>query len=85
MSCVKWPDLLTACRILNSTCVKKRFNVHAEPGITFERPARTGTEDGAGIVSRKGRGPTQWGGHNNQKTNELQIMAQEWQNKTLTG
>ena len=41
---------------------KKRFNVHAEPGITFERPARTGTEDGAGIGSRKGSGLTLWGG-----------------------
>ena len=35
----------------------KRFNAHAEPGIKFERPARAGTEDGAGIGSRKGRGP----------------------------
>ena len=26
---------------------------HAEPGITFERQARAGTEDGAGIGSRK--------------------------------
>ena len=34
---------------------------HASPGITFERQARAGTEDGAGIGSRK-RGPTQWGG-----------------------
>ena len=41
---------------------KKRFNAHARPGITFERPARAGMEDGAGIGSRKGRGPTQWGG-----------------------
>ena len=41
---------------------EKRFNAHASPGITFERPARAGTEDGAGIGSRKGRGPTQWGG-----------------------
>ena len=41
---------------------EKRFNTHAEPGITFERQARAGTEDGAGIGSRKGRGPTQWGG-----------------------
>ena len=41
---------------------KKRFNIHASPGITFERQARAGTEDGDGIGSRKGRGPTQWGG-----------------------
>ena len=41
---------------------KKRFNTHTGPGITFERPARAGTEGGAGIGSRKGRGPTQWGG-----------------------
>ena len=41
---------------------KKRFNAHASPGITFERQARAETEDGAGIGSRKGRGPTQWGG-----------------------
>ena len=41
---------------------EKRFNTHASPGITFERPAWAGTEDGAGIGSRKGRGPTQWGG-----------------------
>ena len=40
----------------------KRFNAHARLGITFGRPARAGTEDGAGIGSRKGRGPTQWGG-----------------------
>ena len=40
----------------------KRFNAHAEPGITFDRPARARTEDGDGIGSRKGRGPTQWGG-----------------------
>ena len=33
---------------------KKRFNVHAEPGITLERPARAETEDGDGIGSRKG-------------------------------
>ena len=33
---------------------KKRFNTHASPGITFERPARAETEDGAGIGSRKG-------------------------------
>ena len=32
---------------------EKRFNTHAEPGITFERQARAGTEDGAGIGSRK--------------------------------
>ena len=32
---------------------EKRFNAHAEPGITFERQARVGTEDGAGIGSRK--------------------------------
>ena len=41
---------------------KKRFNAHAEPGITLERPAWAGMEDGAGIGSRKGRGPTLWGG-----------------------
>ena len=40
----------------------KRFNAHARLGITFGRPARAGTEDGVGIGSRKGRGPTQWGG-----------------------
>ena len=40
----------------------KRFNAHARPGITFGRPARAGMEDGVGIGSRKGRGPTQWGG-----------------------
>ena len=40
----------------------KRFNAHASPGITFERQARAETEDGAGIGSRKGRGPTLWGG-----------------------
>gem|GEM_PF-6404828 len=57
MSCVKWPDLLTACRILNSTCVKKRFNTHSSPGITFERPARAETEDGDGI------GPLKEGTH----------------------
>ena len=34
---------------------------HASLGITFKRQARVGTEDGAGIGSRK-RGPTQWGG-----------------------
>ena len=39
--------------ILNSTCVKKRFNTHADPGITFKRQARAETEDGAGIGSRK--------------------------------
>ena len=38
---------------------EKRFNTHASPGITFERQARAETEDGAGIGSRKGRGPTQ--------------------------
>ena len=27
---------------------KKRFNIHASPGITFERQARAGTEDSAG-------------------------------------
>ena len=32
---------------------KKRFNTHGSPGITFERQARAGTEDGAGIGSRK--------------------------------
>ena len=32
---------------------EKRFNAHTEPGITFERPARAGTEGGAGIGSRK--------------------------------
>ena len=32
---------------------KKRFNAYSEPGITFERPARAGTEDGDGIGSRK--------------------------------
>ena len=32
---------------------EKRFNAHASPGITFERPARAETEDGAGIGSRK--------------------------------
>ena len=32
---------------------KKRFNTHASPGITFERPARAETEDGDGIGSRK--------------------------------
>ena len=31
----------------------KRFNAHAEPGITFKRPARAETEDGDGIGSRK--------------------------------
>lgn len=31
----------------------KRFIAHARPGITFERPARAGAEDGAGIGSRK--------------------------------
>ena len=41
---------------------EKRFNAHASPVITFKRPARAGTEGGAGIGSRKGRGPTQWGG-----------------------
>ena len=41
---------------------EKRFNAHAEPGITLERQARAGTEGGDGIGSRKGRGPTQWGG-----------------------
>ena len=41
---------------------KKRFNAHARLGITFGRPARAGMEDGVGIGSRKGRGPTQWGG-----------------------
>ena len=41
---------------------EKRFNTHASPGISFERPARVGTKDGDGIGSRKGRGPTQWGG-----------------------
>ena len=40
----------------------KRFNAHASPEITFGRPARAGMEDGVGIGSRKGRGPTQWGG-----------------------
>ena len=35
---------------------------HASQGITFERPARAETEGGDGIGSRKGRGPTQWGG-----------------------
>ena len=40
----------------------KRFNTHTRPGISFERPARAGTEGGDGIGSRKGRGPTQWGG-----------------------
>ena len=40
---------------------EKRFNAHSSPGITFERPARAETEDGAGIGSRK-RGPTLWGG-----------------------
>ena len=62
MLCVKWPDLLTACRMWNSMCREKRFNAHDSPGTTFKRPARAGTEDGAGIGSRKGRGPTQWGG-----------------------
>ena len=49
--------------------VKKRHDVrkmagfaHARLGITFGRPARAGMEDGVGIGSRKGRGPTQWGG-----------------------
>ena len=41
---------------------EKRFNTHAYPGITFERQAQAVTEDGDGIGSRKGRGPTQWGG-----------------------
>ena len=31
----------------------KRFNTHTRPGISFERQAWAGTEDGAGIGSRK--------------------------------
>ena len=37
----------------------KRFNAHE--GVHVMQ-ARAGTEGGAGIGSRKGRGPTQWGG-----------------------
>ena len=36
---------------------EKRFDAHAEPGITFERPARAETEDGDGI------GPLKEGTH----------------------
>ncbi len=36
--------------------------LYSGDGAEFLSCARAGTEDGAGIGSRKGRGPTQWGG-----------------------
>ena len=45
---------------MNSACVEKRFNVHAGPGITFEKPGR-GRRVKPALAPEK-RGPAQRGG-----------------------
>ena len=39
---------------------EKRFNVHADPGITFEKPGRGRRVEPA--LAPEKRGPAQWGG-----------------------
>ena len=55
-----WSLLMDISMQCDSPCAIKRFNAHAGPGITFEKPRRGRWVEPA--LAPEKRGPAQWGG-----------------------